>query len=129
MKFTAKEEDFLQKQELARLATISGNGLPHVVPVSYLYDDGEFLVAVDYNTKKYHNLRADNKAAIVVDTVGPNRGILVQGEAKIYERGPEFKQAYAKFYKRFNWVRANPWKEDETPFIRIRVRRKASWGL
>ncbi len=36
---------------------------------------------------------------------------------------------YAVFHKKFGWVRADPWKEGEAPFIRIKPWWKVSWGL
>ncbi len=129
MKFSKAEERFLAKNEFGRLATISPDGMPHVVPVSYVYQDGGFWVAVDYETKKYRNLQSNRRVALVIDVVKPNRGILVQGEAEIFERGPEFKQAYEIFYKKLSWVRASPWKEGEAPFIRIIPKKKVGWGI
>jgi len=127
--FTKTEERFLKSNEIGRLATISSNGSPHVVPVSYLFDDNAFLIAVDYDTRKLRNLRRNSRTALVVDTLRPNRGILVQGIAKLVERGEEFRHAYSQFYRAFSWVRADPWKEGEAPFIRITPATKASWGL
>jgi nitroimidazol reductase NimA-like FMN-containing flavoprotein (pyridoxamine 5'-phosphate oxidase superfamily) len=127
--FSKAEERFLERNELGRLATISPDGMPHVVPVSYIHRAGNFLVATDYATKKYRNLLANDRVAFVVDTYRPNRGILVQGRGKILETGSEFREAYLLFYKRFGWVRADPWKEGEAPFIRIEPTKKTSWGL
>jgi len=129
MKFSIEEERFLKDNEVGRLATISDNGLPHVVPVCYIYRSGSLWIATDYGTGKYRNLLSNNKVALVVDTgYDSNRGILIQGRARIYKRGQEFRKIYAVFYKKFNWVRANPWKEGEAPFIKIKPIRKASWG-
>jgi hypothetical protein len=54
---------------------------------------------------------------------------MVQGKAEIFEKGPKFRKAYAIFHKRLRWVRADPWKEGEAPFIRIKPITKASWGF
>ena len=123
------EERFLIRNELGRLATVSPDGTPHVVPVSYIYRAGKLLVATDYTTKKYRNLRANDRVAFVVDVFRPNRGILVQGKGRIVEAGPEFQEAYRLFYERFSWVRADPWKEREAPFIVMEPTKKMSWGL
>jgi len=129
VEFSKAEERFLMKNELGRLATLSPDGTPHVVPVCYIYQAGKLLVATDYATRKYRNLLANNRTAFVVDVYRPNRGILVQGRGKIVEAGPEFQEAYRLFYKRFSWVRAYPWKEREAPFIIIEPTKKTSWGL
>jgi len=127
--FRKSEESFLRRMEIGRLATISSDGTPHVVPVSYLFKDNAFLIAVDYNTRKLRNIRRNRRTALVVDTLRPNRGILIQGNAKLMQKGAEFRRAYSQFYKAFGWVRADPWKEGEAPFIRITPTSKASWGF
>ena len=127
--FTSAERHFLEKHEIARLATISAEGTPHVVPVSYVFRDNVFLIVVDYGTKKYRNLLRNSKAALVVDTSSPNRAIMIQGHAEIFEKGLEFRRAYEAFHKRFTWVRADPWNEGEAPFIRIKPVKKTSWGF
>ena len=127
--FTKIEERFLRSNEIGRLATISSNGTPHVVPVSYLFTDNAFLIAVDYDTRKLRNLKQNHRTALVIDRLRPNRGILVQGSAKLIEKDAEFREAYSQFYKAFGWVRADPWKEGEAPFIKITPATKASWGL
>jgi PPOX class F420-dependent enzyme/OxyR family protein len=127
--FTVAEKRFLEKNELARLATSSPDGMPHVVPVSYVFKEDAFLIAVDYETKKYRNLLHNHKTALVVDALRPNRGVMVQGHAEIIERGTEFRNAYMVFRRKFSWVRSNPWKESEAPFVKIKPSKKASWGL
>lgn len=127
--FTTAEKRFLDKNEIARLATVSSDGMPHVVPVSYIFRNGVFLIAIDYETKKYRNILHNPQVALVVDAIRPNRGVLIQGRAEIFERGIEFQSAYKVFHKKFSWVRADPWKEGEAPFIRIQPSTRASWGF
>jgi PPOX class F420-dependent enzyme/OxyR family protein len=127
--FSKSEERFLKMNELGRLATVSTDGTPHVVPVCHIYHGGKLIVATDYATKKYRNVLANDRVAFVVDVYRPNRGILVQGKAQILETGPEFREVYRLFYKKFSWVRADPWKEGEALFITIEPTNKVSWGL
>lgn len=87
-------------------------------------------VATDYATRKYRNLQKNKNVALLVDVGGYSRsGILIQGRATIFEKGPEFREIYPVFYKKFDWVRADPWKENEAPFLHIEPSRKISWGL
>lgn len=129
IEFSKSEERFLRLNELGRLATISPNGMPHVVPVSYIFQTDAFLIATDYGTRKYRNLLANDRVAFVVDVYKPNLGVLLQGKAKIVETGPEFREIYRLFHKKFSWVRADPWREGEAPFVRIEPTNKVSWGL
>lgn len=130
IKFTQKEIDFLQKNEACRIAT-SHDGIPHVTPVTYYFEEGYFYIATDYNTRKYTNLKQNNNAALVVDIylAKGHKAVLIQGTAEIIEKGPEFKRLYDIFYKKFYWVRQTPWKENEAPFVKIKSTTKTSWGL
>ena len=60
---------------------------------------------------------------------GGHKAICLQGNATIIERGEEFAQIYQLFYKKFKWVREDPWKEDEAPFLKIIPSNKTSWGM
>jgi pyridoxamine 5'-phosphate oxidase family protein len=82
MDFTEPELEFLRSQRVGRLATVGPNGWPHVVPVMYaLNDAGAFEFDVD--GVKLRNLTAEPRAAIVIDAMGPKRGVTVQGRAEL----------------------------------------------
>jgi uncharacterized protein len=128
--FSKAERDFLDKNEACRIATCH-NAVPHVVPVSYVFEDDIFYIATDYETRKYENIKHNNMVALVVDvysTVG-NKAVCVQGRAEIIERGQEFARLYNIFYNRFEWVRLDTWKEGEAPFVKVSPRNKVSWGM
>ena len=42
MKFTKDEEEFSLENEVCRVAT-SYNNIPHITPVTYIYEDGSFF--------------------------------------------------------------------------------------
>jgi len=129
--FDEKEEKFLQENEVCRIAT-SLNEVPHIAPVSYLYEGGFFFFATDYGTKKYANLIRNNNIALDVDVYGSsvdNKAVIVQGVVEFIERGSEFRRLYTIFQSRFEWARRDPWNEGEAPFVRVIPNRKVSWGL
>jgi len=130
VEFTQKEIEFLQKNEACRIAT-SHDNIPHVTPVTYYFEDGFFYLTTDYDTKKYSNLKKNNKIAITVDVYhsGKHKAVIVQGITEFIEKGSEYKRLYEIFYKKFSWVRENPWKEGEAPFVKIKPKTKTSWGL
>lgn len=98
MEFTVPELEFLRSQRLARLATVGPTGWPHVVPVMYSLDEaGAFEFDVD--GVKLRNLRAEPRAAMVVDALGPKRGVTVQGLVELI--APE--RARLKVAHKFSW--------------------------
>jgi uncharacterized protein len=130
LNFTAKEKKFLESIEEARFATVHKT-MPHVKPVSFIFDDGSFYLATDYKTRTYKNVKENPNAAISIDIYKPggHKAVLAQGKIKIIEHGPEFKKIYAKFFDKFEWVRRDPWSENEAPFLKLVPTTKTSWGL
>ena len=129
--FSKKERKFLLENEVCRVST-SHNEVPHVTPVAYIYEKNFLFFATDYETRKYKNLKVNNRIAASIDIYNSsieNKAVLVQGTADIIEKGREFRNLYQKFYKKFEWVRKDPWKEGEAPFIKIKTFNKISWGL
>jgi pyridoxamine 5'-phosphate oxidase family protein len=91
MSFTADEIAYLRSQPLARFATLSTDGQPDVVPLSFELDGERFWVggsgASVLTTRKFRNVRAGNHdVALVVDDMVSfdpfiARGIRVYGHA------------------------------------------------
>jgi len=128
--FSQKEREFLNKMEEGRVAT-SHDNMPHVKPVSYIYENEEIFIATDYDTRMYKNLLKNPNAALSIDIYKDkaHKAVCMQGKVTIIENGKEFAKLYKKFHDRFEWVRNQPWDENEAPFIKIVPFRKSSWGL
>ena len=129
-KFNQKETKFLESLEEARIAT-SHENIPHVKPVSFVLDENAIIIATDYKTRTYTNIKSNPKIGIVIDIYksGGHKAVCIQGTTKIVEEGQEFKKLYNIFHKKFDWVRKDPWKENEAPFLKIIPKNKVSWGL
>lgn len=130
VKFSSGEREFLTRNEACRIATCK-DGIPHVVPVSYIFMNDAFYFATDYGTKKLENIKANGNLALTVDVYSSlaNKAVCVQGHPRLIESGSEFKKLYDVFYSRFEWVRQDPWNSGEAPFIEVVPYNKVSWGL
>lgn len=131
VKFTKREVSFLLDNVVCRVAT-SHNDIPHIVPVNYIHENDFIYFATDYGTKKYRNLQKNNRIAVIIDVYNTsinNKALLIQGITELIERGNEFKRLYKIFEKKFEWVRIDPWKEGEAPFVKVYPAKKVSWGL
>lgn len=130
IEFSPKERVFLESQEESRLATCHDD-IPHVKPVSYIFYQNSILIATDYDTRTYQNVKKNPQASIVIDIYksGAHKAVCIQGDIKIIEEGDEFHFIYQMFYKKFKWVRNEPWNEREAPFLKIIPYNKVSWGL
>jgi pyridoxamine 5'-phosphate oxidase family protein len=119
--FNDKELDYLRSQRLARLATADSSAAPHVVPVGFRVSEDAATIEVGghgfANSKKYRDIRANPRVAIVIDdlaSVNPwtPRGIEIRGTADLQEDGGE------RFGR--GWDRA---------WVRITPERIVSWGI
>lgn len=98
LNWSEAERSFLESQRIGRLATSGPSGWPHVMPVMYsLLPDGS--LEFDADGVKLRNLRFSGRAALVVDGMGPRRGISVQGTVELV--GPE--RARLSPVRRFAW--------------------------
>lgn len=130
LEMSVEELNFIANNECCRLATCFRDR-PHVVPVSYIFTDGYFYISTDYGTKKLFNIKNNPFVSLVVDIYTPSnhKGIVICGSVTLVEKGDCFKKIYEMFFKRFEWVKNNPWSEGESPFLKISPDTKASWGL
>ena len=99
MVFTASELEFLRSQRIARLATVGPTGWPHVVPVMFSIDEGGVAFEFDVDGVKLRNLSSEPRAALVIDAMGPKRGVSVQGTVELI--GPE--RARLTLVRKFSW--------------------------
>ncbi|MEO8745228.1 MAG: pyridoxamine 5'-phosphate oxidase family protein [Candidatus Dormiibacterota bacterium] len=98
MLFTPAELEFLRSQKIGRFATVSPAGWPHVVPVMYSVNDNG-SVEFDVDGAKLRNIAAEPRAAMVVDAMGPKRGVTIQGKVELI--GPE--RARLQPAHKFSW--------------------------
>jgi pyridoxamine 5'-phosphate oxidase family protein len=121
--FTPEEIEYLQENRLGRLGTADAEGQPHMIPVTYLFNEEEDTIDVgglDFGAgKKWRDVQQNPKVAFLVDDViGPPRrarAVEIRGNAELHETGGET---------------INPRFPNFAPqFMRIRPTRVVSWGL
>ena len=116
--FSQQELDYLAGRRLGRLATIGTDGLPHVVPLGWSYNPALDTIDIggrDFaRTKKFRNVKANPKVALVIDDVLPPwrpRSVMVRGEAEALDDATGADGEYLG------------------PIIRIHPSQVLSWGL
>ncbi len=97
------------------------------MPVIYALDGENVIIAVDYKTKKLRNLMENHKVALVVDEFHPNRGLMIEGDCEIFERGKEYLRLLQILFDKFVFYRNNPWGEGESPILRIQPTKVITW--
>jgi PPOX class probable F420-dependent enzyme len=85
--------EFLRAPRVARLATVRGDGRPHVVPVWYHYDGQEIFVVTDKNSVKARNIAKNPDVSLIVDDAKGKPGdisyftqtaaVVIEGKAEV----------------------------------------------
>jgi len=133
VKLSPRQVEFLNKQTVGRVATASSKGELHVVPVCYVLDDGNICFATDYGAKKVRNLKENRRISIIIDQYFEDwsklKGILIQGEAELIERGLEFAKIRDLLHKKYPQYMDMPIKEEEFLIVKIKPSRVSRWGF
>jgi PPOX class probable F420-dependent enzyme len=77
---------FLQLPLIARIATVTPAGRPHVVPVWFEWDGEVLWTSIDQRSKKYRNLLANSICAITIDETWGGlrfRGVIFEGPVQL----------------------------------------------
>jgi len=89
---TLNFQGFLRESSFAYLCTVEKDGMPHVVPIFFHYDEGEgsLWTLSPARSRKIANLKVNRKACLTIDVRDPvnpanNRGVMVRGEAFLHE--------------------------------------------
>lgn len=90
-------EEVLASDVPAVLATLGGDGYPYLTPVWFVWSDGAFWLSSLPDRPHVRNLRADPRAAIIVEIEGPdvpgegrpNLQVKGQGRAEVSAHDPE----------------------------------------
>lgn len=119
--FAPLEIEYLTSHTMGRLATVGADGQPHVVPVTYRYNEQEDTIdigGVDFGaTKKWRDVQRNPRATFLVDDASPGEAhaIEIRGIAEAHPTGGE------RINPRFPTFRPE--------FIRLRPRYVVSWSI
>jgi nitroimidazol reductase NimA-like FMN-containing flavoprotein (pyridoxamine 5'-phosphate oxidase superfamily) len=133
MKLTKKEQDFIQCLRVARVATVSPEGVPHSVPVCPLFDKNKVYFASERGARKVRNLKENPNVTFVFDEYTEAwehlRGVMLQGKARIVN-AKEFRECRKKIYSKYSqYEQSAPIGERDSVIIEVTPERKFSWGI
>ena len=125
----------LESARVARLATVSADGLPHVVPVTFAIDGDHIYTAVDAKPKttrdlmRLRNLRANSKVAVLADHFAEDWSQLwwarADGEASVLDDAAQMAAPIRLLARRYQQYQDNA---PPGPVIAIRVERWTGWS-
>ena len=134
MRLKKTEEEFLKHSRVARIATADERGMPHVVPVCHLWEQGCVYFGTARESKKVHNLERNSQIALAVDDYTDAwahlRGLLLQGHAQLVSRGAQFRRIRKLLYQKFpQYEKEAALEEDDAVIVCFVPKRAVSWSL
>jgi nitroimidazol reductase NimA-like FMN-containing flavoprotein (pyridoxamine 5'-phosphate oxidase superfamily) len=78
----------MDRERLASFATVDSENNPHVVPVSFTFDDGRVYMQTSRQSVKVRNLGRNRNVAIAV--YSQEEAVIIMGEGRILENDEEF---------------------------------------
>jgi len=110
MKLKKSVAELVQWERVCRVATVGRRGMPHLVPVCHVLHGGRIYFASGDDGRKVKNLMENPRVTVTIDCYSDAwaglRGVMVQGTAKLIERGPRFRRIRALLYKKYPQVSA-----------------------
>src|SRR4029450_11268758 len=80
----ALAQELLNSNIPARLAYTGLDGFPRAIPIGFLWDDAQFVMATGTNSPKMEALKANPQVALTIDTNAfPPHILLVRGSARV----------------------------------------------
>jgi len=130
-------EAYIRDSRVARLATVSRDGQPLVVPICYAYDGERLYSVIDRKPKRVppeklrrvRHIQENPKVSLVIDEYDEDwtklRYVIIQAEAEVLFEGEEQERAIALLREKYSQYQ----NMDLTgsPVIRIMPQRIINW--
>ena len=120
---------------VARLATVGGDGRPHIVPITFALDEDTIYFAIDFKPKKtadlqrLRNIEANPSVSVLVDHYEEDWTKLwwvrADGSARIVIDGAMFDKGIALLSQRYSQYRSN---RPAGPVVPIAIERMTGWS-
>jgi PPOX class probable F420-dependent enzyme len=124
----------LARERVCRVATTGEGGTPHVVPVCHVLAGGKVYFGTGNDSQKARNLKANPHVAVLVDLYSEDwrflKGVVVQGTARLIQRGPEFRKIRTLLYEKYpQYPDEAALEESDDVIVEMTPARVASWNV
>lgn len=129
-----KAAAILRLGRVSRIATAGAGGIAHLVPVCHVLQAGKLYLASGKRGRKVRNVLANPHLTLTVDDYaedwGALRGVMVQGRARLIERGPGFRRIRRALYQKYPQYPAEAaLSESDSVIIELTPTHVFAWGL
>jgi PPOX class probable F420-dependent enzyme len=133
-KLSGAAAELVARERVCRVATANAEGQPHLVPVCHVLVGGKLYIGSGDEGAKVRNLQANPRITVTVDLYSEYwaelKGVMVQGTAKLIERGPAFQRARKKLYEKYpQYAKEAALAPSDSVIVEITPTHVFSWGL
>jgi nitroimidazol reductase NimA-like FMN-containing flavoprotein (pyridoxamine 5'-phosphate oxidase superfamily) len=126
--------DFVTWERVGRVATTGAAGVPHLVPVCHVLAGGKLYFASGDDARKVNNVRENPRLTVTVDVYSDHwtmlRGVMIQGRARLIERGPRFRRVRDLLYRKYlQYPRTEPISPSDSVIVEVTPTRVFAWGF
>lgn len=134
MRLTKKVAKLIASERVCRVATAGADGRPHLVPVCHVLAGDKIYFGSGDDGRKVENLRQNPQIAVTIDLYSDDwsqlRGVMVQGTARLIERGPRFKQARSRLYAKYaQYAKEAAISPSDSVVVEVTPTHVFTWGL
>lgn len=124
----------MQFERVCRVATAGRGGMPHVVPVCHVFAGGKLYFGSGDDARKVLNVRDNAQLAVTIDVYtdawAQLRGVMLQGRARVIERGPAFHRIRKRLYDKYpQYAREAALAPSDSVIVELTPTHVFSWGL
>ena len=126
--------EFVRWERVCRVGTVSGEGVPHVVPVCHVLADGKIYLGSGDDATKVRNIKANARVTVTVDAYSDHwaglKGVMVQGTAALIGGGPRFRRARRRLYEKYpQYSTEAALTEADSVIIEVTPTHVFTWGF
>ena len=133
-KLTGTAADVVRWARVCRMATVSAEEVPHLIPVCHALIGQKLYVGSGKDATKVRNLRTNPRIALTFDEYSDHwsslRGVMVQGRARLIERGPEFTRAREALYEKYpQYAKEAALSPSDSVVVEVTPTNVFTWGF
>ena len=134
MRLNKKVAKLIALERVCRVATAGSEGRPHLVPVCHVLAGDKIYFGSGDDARKVKNLKDNPQITVTIDLYSDDwsqlRGVMVQGTARLIERGPRFNQARSRLYAKYpQYAKEAAISPSDSVVVEITPTHVFAWGL